>query len=77
MRDKSVQVKQKMKEKKKDKADRQTHCSGHRIAVIAAAVVVVVVADLYVSPIWSRSLVEEQKKQETLSSQFLRKRSTL
>ncbi len=62
-----------MKEKKKDRADRQTHCSGHRIAVIAAAVIVVV--DLYVSPIWSRSLVEEQnKKQETLSSQFLRKK---
>lgn len=69
-----MQVKQKMKEKKKDRADRETYCSGHRIAVIAAAVVVV--ADLYVSPIWSRSLVEEQK-QETPSSQFLLKISTL
>ncbi len=58
MRDKSVQVKKQMKEKKKDRADRQTYCSGHGTAVIAAVVVV----DLYVCPIWSRSLVEEQNK---------------
>ncbi len=72
MRDKSAQVKKQMKEKKKDRADRQTYCSGHGTAVIAA----VVVADLYVCPIWSRSLVEEQNKKHWAVI-FWRKRSTL
>lgn len=49
-----------MKEKYKGTEGRQTYSSGHRIAVIAAAVATV--PDFYVSPIWSWSLVGEPNK---------------
>lgn len=69
MQDKSVQVKKQMKEKKKDRADRHTYCSGHGTAVKAAAVA----ADLYVGLIWSRSLVEEQNKKHCVVNFCIKK----